>query len=47
MNLEELIADKVREAVHQALDEREEHALPELYTLAQAEAFYEGQVKVR
>lgn len=47
MTFEEIVAEKVREAVHQALDEREEHALPELYTLQQAEDRYAGALKVK
>lgn len=45
MSFEEIIATNVREAVHQALDERDENALPELYTLKQVEDHYAGEVK--
>ena len=47
MTLEELLAEKIREAVHQALDERGENALPELYTLQQAADQYHGALKVK
>lgn len=45
MTFEDIVTEKVREAVHQALDERDENALPELYTLRQAEEHYGGHVK--
>jgi len=47
VSFEELLAEKIREAVHQALDERGEHTLPELYTLQQAEDRYAGALKVK
>lgn len=40
MSLEETIALAVRQAVHAALDERETHALPRLYTLKELETAY-------
>jgi len=47
MTFEQIIAEKVREAVHQALDERGENALPELYTLQQAADQYHGALKIK
>ena len=44
MSLEETIALAVRQAVHAALDERETHALPRLYTLKELETAYTDQV---
>ena len=45
MNFEDLIAEQVRRAVHDALDEREANTLPALYTLQQVEDYYGGALK--
>jgi len=46
VTFEEHMSGIVRDAIHQVLDERDEHALPELYTLQQASDRYHGQIKV-
>lgn len=47
MTLEEAIARLVKQAVHEALDERDGNALPELYTLKQVEERYHGAVTAK